>query len=116
MMLMTKGLAILHGDRNLDDMAFKLERAAQVINNIDTSLRKTGLKPTIKLSVHASHDFELVGRNDGLALGKAQRRLALALTEAGYVGESYEGEGWAALLFDVGGVKFAVIWPQDKED
>lgn len=116
MLLQTKGLALLQGDQTLDVMAERLDMSAKVIRNIESALRHKGIELSIKLSVNPSHDFELAGRKDGLALGQTQRKLAGILTEAGYVGDAHSGEGWAALLFDVWGIRLAVIWPQDKED
>lgn len=116
MLLQTKGLAILQGDRNLDEMADKLDKAAQIVRNIEGALRNEGVSVTIKLSPNPSHDFELTGRRDGLGLGNAQRKLAASLSKAGYVGQDLAGDGWAALLYDVWGLRFAVIWATEKED
>lgn len=115
-MLMTKGIAILQGDRPALDIAADLDKAAQVIRALEKSLPKRTYNLMVRLSPHSSHDFELIGRVDGLLIGKAQRLLADAMLQYGYQGEEHSGQGWAALLFDIRGLRFAVIWPTDKEE
>lgn len=116
MMLMTKGLAILQGDKTVTDMSHALALGAQVMRGVESSLPKHTYNLMVRLSPHPSHDFELIARVDGLLIGKSQRLLADAMLQYGYQGEEHSGQGWTALLFDIRGLRFAVIWPTEKEE